>query len=126
MKLEYMLLPYWLEPQFTSYHLFLLLGLQHKMTGDHGFFFISLGVVYKAIFTRMTKHLTSMRMNKISKIWMKSKLFIQMYAVHPRMSNTKVIKRFHPLKREEAITIYSLTKLSLGISQIFPMMLLGV
>jgi hypothetical protein len=34
MKLEDRLLPYWLEPQFMSFHFFPLSGLQYKTTGD--------------------------------------------------------------------------------------------
>jgi hypothetical protein len=52
------------------------------------FFFHFFWAVHKAIFTGMMKRLTSMRMNETSKIWMKSQLFIQMYAIHSRMSET--------------------------------------
>jgi hypothetical protein len=49
------------------------------------FFLHFFRAMHKATFTGMMKRLTSMTMNETSKIWIKSQLFIQMYAIHLRM-----------------------------------------
>jgi hypothetical protein len=66
-----------------------------------------------------------MRMDETSKIWMKSHLFIQMFAYssknkpyHPLIF--VVIELFHPLRREESIAKYSLKLFCIAFEQNIP------